>query len=81
MSNAAFKIDKGIPIPPKGSGRRLKTGGAFGALEVNDSVFLSNKNQTDINALAKSAIKLGRKFTSRKTAENGVAGVRVWRTE
>lgn len=77
------KIDKGIPIPGWGGGRRgFKY--PFHKMEIGDSAFFPGehangrvKNAAD--AWAKSPNGNGRKYSARSVTESGVTGVRIWR--
>lgn len=84
-----FAISKGIPIPA-----RTRTGGGresiypWGALEVGDSFFVPGKETNKFG----STLATGRKqfhdaegnktrdFKAANVTENGIAGLRVWRT-
>lgn len=80
MQDAAFKIEKGIPLPPA-SGRAGGTRAFYALMEVGDSVFFAGG---DLTKLAGNTNSWGRyhrrKFSVRRVTENGTAGVRVWRT-
>lgn len=70
-----IKVEKGIPIPPKGNNKASKY--PYALLEVGDSFFVKDKNATKFSASAYiQARKLGIKITVR----NDKGGVRVWRT-
>lgn len=68
-----MKIDKGIPLPPKGEYRRKFP---FSQMEIGDSVFVADKRPAEFAASMQYVRrKLGYRFTTR--SENG--GTRVWR--
>ena len=67
-----IKIEHGIPIPAKRTGRSS----IFDEMEVGDSILCPHAKSNSIRAMASMAgARLGRKFTARKIAD----GVRVWR--
>jgi len=73
-----FKIEKGVPVPPRRSG----VSGAMYQLEVGESFFVSCENrakkQNTISTTGRDlAIKSGKplKFTVRQVE----GGVRIWR--
>lgn len=68
----AFKIDKDIPIPTRGSGRRNQRH-PWAKLDVGDSFF--SPAQTVQYQTSSVGRQLGRKFVSRKV----VGGWRIWR--
>lgn len=75
-----IKIDKGIPMPESGAGRKRIY--PFHELAVGDSFFAPNTTHANVNGPAQRARQqTGRKFALRKVTENGVDGVRVWRVE
>ena len=69
------KIDKGIPVPPRGSNRASKY--PYDKLEIGDSFFVKGKNATKFSA---SAYTQARKLGIKLTVRNEKDGVRVWRT-
>ena len=72
-----IKIDKGLPVVPNGAGAPSKYPTKF--LEIGDSFFAAGAKQPSIaSALFHYKPK---KFVTRSVTENGVCGVRVWRTE
>lgn len=77
---AAIKIEDGIPIPPKGVGRKFKGYGVSHALrtmEVGQSFATASKHISNhVFLIAKAT---GRKFMTRRVEENGVRVIRVWR--
>lgn len=84
----AITIDKGVPMPKAGSGRR-KNGGRkplypLRSMEVGDSfavvVHADRGAHRTQRGLTKCAHALpDRKFSTRQVEENGVRVVRVWR--
>lgn len=70
-----IKIDKGIPLPRKGSC------GEFSLMHVGDSVFIPNKKSGDVHGKFKHLIRKGRKFSARNCEVDGVAGCRLWRVK
>lgn len=70
-----FKIDKGLPIP-KTYSRKLKY--PLRQMEIGDSIFISGGVHNQIGSAITRARPL--KFTTRMVVENGVSGIRVWRT-
>ena len=78
-------IDKGLPIPASKSqclGRARSH--VFHDLEIGDSYFVpanNNKSANTIRQIAHAVAKRNDKTcVSRWISENGVSGVRVWRT-
>ncbi|MDE2096383.1 MAG: hypothetical protein KGL39_03990 [Patescibacteria group bacterium] len=88
---SAFKIDKGIPVPPDGHGGRIKGTSKypFVDMKIDDSFFVPDAKQNSLHTIAASwGKRLGRKFITRKVTEPvtnqpgvTVTGIRVWRTE
>lgn len=67
------KIDKRVPIPPRG-----KSGHPWEKLEVGDSILTGAHSADAARSMAyKAAKKLGHAFEWRKTPR----GFRIWRTE
>ncbi len=74
-------VQDGVPIPRSRSDRLRKY--PWAELAVGQSFFVAGEKQTSLIAAAWGWAKRqspGARFTSRKVVENGVAGVRVWRT-
>ena len=68
-------IDKDIPMP------RHKGVYPFPEMDVGDS-FFSKKSRATLTGIAHYwSRKLGYTFATRDVVENGVEGVRVWRTK
>jgi hypothetical protein len=81
---ASFKIEKGIPLPPKGMwGTRPVIPYPFLQMEIGDSFWCKAPPSGSNTALgghyAIVARKEGRKFTGRVEVKDGVKGHRVWR--
>lgn len=83
-----FTIQKGVPVAPS---RRVGSGPKhnypFDKMEVNDSFFVAaadtkkaSRLQTALIAVAIKSLGKGN-YTTRRTAEDGFPGVRVWRTK
>lgn len=79
-----IKIDKDIPIPtrPRKNGEFTET---LALLEVGDSFFCTVKHNgvpgRITGAKRYGRVPNGHKFVTRAVTENGVQGVRVWRTK
>ena len=77
-----IKIEKGVPIPPRGRGAN-KTGLAhtLRTMETGDSFYYETKSKSSESAMATvtatAARVHGKKFTTRKEGN----GCRVWRVE
>jgi hypothetical protein len=71
-----MKIEKGIPIPPKGSQRY-----PFTEMGVGDSVFIADKTSGTIHPMLSHLRRKGKLFSARHWEEDGVFGVRVWRVK
>jgi len=74
MSEKAFKIEKGVPVPPPKSGRYAKY--PFAKMDIGDSFFAS-EHPTKVRPAASwwANRHAGFKFQTRKEGD----GVRVWR--
>lgn len=83
-----FTIQKGVSVPPS---RRIGQGPRhnypFDKMEVGDSFFVAasdtkkaSKLQSALIALAIAALGKSN-YTTRRTAEDGFPGVRIWRTK
>lgn len=69
-----FKIEKGIPVPAKGTGRASMY--PWDDMEIGDSFFVKGKKSSALSATTKRIAKTrGFKFTVRQLE----GGVRVWR--
>ncbi len=73
-----MSIDKEVPLPPPRAGSLPRY--QFASYEVGDSEFFPGGDQVKLNAVAWNYKKRGLKFATRSGVENGVKGVRVWRT-
>ena len=77
---SGFSIEKGVPIPESRGGGRPKY--PFREMGIGDSFFVAGKSTAKFNAVTQHHKKHhGLKFAIRTVTENGVKGVRVWRTE
>ncbi len=76
-----IEVQDGIPMPkPRGRGRRKYP---WAALGVGQSFFVPDGSQKRLANAAYQWIRnnpMGQRFETRNMVENGVAGVRVWRT-
>lgn len=73
-----MKIEHNIPIPLT----QRFVAWPFKAMQVNDSVFISEYTQERICATCHGyGAKTNKKFKTRAQIENGIKGVRVWRTK
>lgn len=77
------EIEKGIPIPERGS--RFRKWGCLYKMQPGDSFFLSTREKRTVNAIQSLCTHLkkrnGMSFSFRKRDENGTAGYRIWRIE
>lgn len=73
----SFKIDKGIPLPPRFTPAESKFSGVFGALEVGDSTLMSDDDCVAFYNYVKRKDPT-RKYASRKDPEE-FGMKRVWR--
>lgn len=72
---SGVKIDTAVPIPARSPKY------PFAQMAVGDSFFAPNRPQNAFGTfIALWGKRDGRKFTTRIRVENGVRGVRVWRT-
>jgi hypothetical protein len=69
-------IEKNVPIPTKSRGSSLP----FHQMEVGDSFFVIRSATGAKGAIKKAQEALNFKFTYRTVTEQGVKGVRIWRT-
>lgn len=75
-----IKIDKGVPVPSRGGGRRPKY--PWARMEVGDSIFEPGVCQNTIAGIARGWRNRNAPDQMHRTkivTENGVRGVRVWR--
>ena len=75
-----FKIDVGVPISKITSGRK-PTKFPFTDMEVGDSVFVPEAKPNSSYASAATRNYSPHKFIQRTVIEDGVKGLRIWRTE
>jgi|LakMenEpi03Aug12_release.lakeMendotaPanAssembly.Ray.scaffolds.fasta_scaffold3566662_1 hypothetical protein len=76
----SFGIEKNIPIPQDAYAGNLVW--PLNQMNPGDSVFVAGKTIYQASSrIAQVKSKKGWKFTSRTVTENGVTGVRIWRTE
>ncbi len=77
-----LKVDKGLPIPSNiipGKGGKKKY--PFEEMEYGDSFFTNTPYRTIHSAVSSRHSRKDnpKRYTVRKTTENGVVGFRVWR--
>lgn len=88
--HATLPLEKGIPIPPARR-TQVTVGYAFADMHVGDSFFRALGEGVAVN-LQRSIIAASNqwrakchatsvRFTTRQVTENGIIGVRCWRTE
>lgn len=70
----AISITKGLPTPHRGRAKY-----PFRDMEVGDSFFAPHASVIGLHGCARR--HRPKRFTCRSLVENGVAGVRVWRTQ
>lgn len=74
-----IQIDKNVPLTTHRRGRARKY--PFSSMEVGDSFFVPGKSTLGISGSVSQARKaFGGSYATRTVTENGVSGVRVWRT-
>ena len=73
-----LEIEKGVPLPPKGSASRIYP---FGQMEIGDSVFVPGRKSSNANSILTTWIRKGWKFTARNCEQDGAKGCRVWRVK
>lgn len=74
-----MKFEKGVPMPSVGIKHRWDD---VKRMEVGDSFFIADTTTTRMGStLTNIKKKTGFRFAARTVAEDGVAGVRVWRVE
>lgn len=71
-----IKIDRNIPLPTSGRGGVKKY--PFGDMNIGDSCFIAGSTSGQMSSRV--SYYRPKKFTIRTVIENGVNGVRVWRT-
>lgn len=74
-----YKVSAGIPISPH---RRPLSGLTVQllALAVGSSLFVPEPTSYYVNGRITTAKRDGRRFATRTVVEDGVRGVRIWRT-
>jgi len=75
-NGAHFKIEKGIPIPPRNGGRESKFDKILSELQVGDSFLVPCKSRAYPQRLRLGAKKLGHNLTARRVSDTEI---RVWR--
>ncbi len=70
-------IEKDIPLP-LGAGNRGATKYPFAEMEIEDSIYISNENNS-IHAARTSAYHYGYRHNKKFTASEQNGGVRIWR--
>lgn len=78
-----IKIEKGVPVTIGYSSRSDSITGLLRSMEVGDSFFKSAESPTALQLTITSCkrhVGEGKVFVTRTREENGVKGVRVWRT-
>lgn len=96
MDSFEIRIESGIPIPRPSTGRNTRkrpnpTAEALGTLQIDESFFLPYPKDTRARDRHRNWIlsqiaherkrSPGKTFLTRSVVEDGVDGVRVWRTE
>ena len=71
-------IDDDIPLPAKGGGRPRSF--PFDEMTVGQSFFVPGRRSISGQRLSRAKKRTGFSFAQRAVVENGVAGLRVWRT-
>jgi hypothetical protein len=74
---AVIQIDRGVPLPP--SQQIFKRKYPFSTMAVGDSFFVPGMVRQRMAGPIRYASCECRKFTTRRTVENGIPGLRVWR--
>lgn len=75
------KIEKNLPVPEVKTGRPPKY--PFNTMQAGDSVFIegaTTKSKEYVAAMAYNR-RSDKQFCARTVEENGVKGLRIWRTE
>lgn len=79
LHSASIRVEKGIPVPDDIDQRSKYP---WKDMDVGDSFFVENGDKKTISSVAHGAGKrLKRKFRAKDDVTDGVAGIRVWRTE
>lgn len=77
MTGIAVKIEKGIPIPKDGRGRKDMWGEIASQLEVGDSIFFALEDVRKFNTARNMLARRGVKVTTRRVED----GFRIWCVE
>lgn len=72
MTHHAIKIDKGIPLPPRGGRQRYP----WQEMEVGDSFFVEGAS---VRSLSAAAAQVGRRSGRKFSLRTVEGGVRCWR--
>lgn len=72
-----FQVDRNVPLPPAKTLYQRKY--PFNVMAVGDSFFVPGVTRQQMAGPIRYATCECRKFTTRRTTENGVAGLRIWR--
>lgn len=78
-----IKIEKGVPIPIGYSSRSDSITALLRSMEVGDSFFKVSDSPARLQVAITSCkrhVGEGKVFVTRTREENGVKGIRVWRT-
>ena len=76
-----IKVDKGIPIPERRRGPGAPEKYPWREMAVGDSFFVPGITSAKFGGTPLSMRNAGRVFARRSWTEDGVKGVRVWRTK
>lgn len=82
ITQTAYPIDKGVPIPPINKAYKGSTNPVYPwhRMEIGDSFFVGDARTNIVTRMAcQTSARFPMKFTCRTLTENGVRGVRVWR--
>lgn len=77
-----MEFDKNVPIPKAEYGRPNATN--WSQMQIGDSHFFANNENTGNtkrSTIGNAMIREGFKYVTRSVVEDGVKGIRVWRTE
>lgn len=78
-----IQIEKGVPVPIGNFSEKNTFTATLRSMEVGDSFFKAAESPTALQLRINSCKRYvgeDRKFVTRTREENGVKGVRVWRT-
>jgi hypothetical protein len=79
-----YKLDQDLPIPPRPLNHSLKPRVAvypWAQMRVGDSFFVPQGNRKSGFSTHGASKRYLAKYTTRKVAEDGIPGERVWRVE